>query len=62
MGRINSWAKGCLSKNRYTSVDKCREVAAKVLKERKTVLHCYYCRDCGGYHLTKAAKKPWHIF
>ena len=47
------WVRGCLSKKRYSSEKLAKKAAKKVLRERGVELHCYYCNQCFGYHLTK---------
>ena len=61
MGKLDSWAKSftrsCLSKKAYRTSEYAREVAKKVFKERGVMLYCYYCRECGMFHLTKRLPK-----
>lgn len=47
------WVRGCLGKKRYSSEGLAKKAAKKVFKERGVELHCYYCNQCFGYHLTK---------
>ena len=71
MGRLDNWVKSflksCISKKAYPSVEKAKKVADKVLKERGVQLHCYWCEQCGRYHLTKRLPKNmkeerWRFF
>ncbi len=61
MGKLDSWAKSftrsCLTKKAYRTSGYAKEVADKVFRERGVVLHCYYCKECGMFHLTKRVPK-----
>lgn len=47
----------CKRKHRYKTPQDAKITAQKVLRERGTVLHCYFCKFCNGYHLTKMQRK-----
>lgn len=55
--RLENWVKqfknGCVNKKAYRTLGFAQEVAKKIQRERGIELHCYLCRDCGAYHLTK---------
>ena len=54
---VKNFANGCVKKKAYKSLGMAQSVAAKVKKERGVELHCYYCKECGCYHLTKNKSK-----
>ena len=54
---VNSFLKGCVTKKAYKSLGLAEEVAKRVLKERGITLHCYWCKECGCYHLTRKKSK-----
>ena len=59
--KLDRWAKSfvasCVHKKRYKTAGFAEEVAKKVFKERGTKLYCYWCNQCGGYHLTSRPPK-----
>lgn len=61
MNSLDKWARSfaasCIRKKRYRTEGKAKSVAEKVLNERGVELHCYYCTQCAGYHLTSRPPK-----
>lgn len=61
MTRLDKWAysftKSCLTKKAYRTAGIAEAVAEKILKERGVTLYCYWCKECGKYHLTKRPPK-----
>lgn len=59
--KLDKWVKSfkcsCLTKKAYRTAGFAQEIAKKVLKERGTKLYCYWCRECGSYHLTSRPPK-----
>jgi len=53
MQSTDEWIKTCIKKKRYSTEDFADTVIKKVLQERGTQLHRYYCPHCFGWHLTK---------
>ena len=56
MDKRKLWVKGCLGKKRYSSSELAKKAAKKAMSARGVELHCYYCNQCCGYHLTKNDK------
>lgn len=56
MGQLDKWAKSfassCLRKKSYRTSEKAQKVANKVFAERGVKLYCYWCKECGLFHLT----------
>ncbi len=43
----------CGTKKRYKTEEEAAASALQCGMKRGTILYCYKCRYCGGYHLTK---------
>ena len=58
---LDRWAmnlkRSCLTKKRYKTPAQAKKVAEKVFKERGVKLYCYWCNQCGSYHLTSRHPK-----
>lgn len=54
---VKSFKASCLNKKAYKTAGFAEHVAQKVLKERGTKLYCYWCKECGSYHLTSRPPK-----
>ena len=59
--KLDKWAKSfvtsCVCKKRYKSAGFAEAVAQKILAERGIKLYCYWCNQCGGFHLTSRPPK-----
>lgn len=51
--RVHEWARSCLGKRRFESPDRADIAVSKAKRRRHVALRHYYCRHCGGWHLTK---------
>jgi len=51
----------CLRKSRYETIQEAKKVADYYKDKENLTLRIYKCKPCGGYHLTKKAKK-WSNF
>jgi hypothetical protein len=50
--RIDSWARGCLNKRRYSTAALASRVAAGRIRLGAPMLRSYWCKHCSGWHLT----------
>lgn len=61
MGKFDKWAHNfiisCLHKKSYKTAAFAEEIARKVERERGVKLYCYWCKNCGSYHLTSRPPK-----
>lgn len=52
MTDIASWARGCLGKVRFRAAEFAEDRRKINQKKYKKEHYVYFCKHCGGYHLT----------
>ena len=50
--KTNQYLIGCFTKKRYCTEEFSKQKAIKLANKYKCTYWCYFCTDCGGYHLT----------
>lgn len=51
--RLYEWSRSCLSKIRYDTQAHANVAISRARHRRRVALFTYYCRHCGGWHLTR---------
>jgi hypothetical protein len=50
--RLRFWVRGCLSKKRHDTEELAQQFAQRVVRRYHQHQAPYYCRECGGWHLS----------
>ena len=54
--KFEFWAKSCLHKRRYRTMQVAEEMINRIHKLRSVELRAYFCKYCLGFHLTHTKK------